>query len=174
MKTPRVKPAPDERASLLSNGFQDEHIGHQLIELYDMYVRFLRTNTRSKLMNLNLTQWRTLTLIRYNPNQTQRTLATAVRIDPSSMTPIVDFFEKNKWVRRRQSPVNRSAYGLQITAAGRKAYRLIEVETAHAEEMFASVLSPASGKKLTATLRRLRSGLELATTAPAPSKRRRR
>jgi DNA-binding MarR family transcriptional regulator len=174
MKTRRLKRAPGELAGSLNSGFRDEHVGHQLIELYDMYVRFLRTTTHSKLMNLNLTQWRTLTLIRYNPNQTQRTLATAVRIDPSSMTPIVDFFEKKRWVRRRRSLVNRSAYGLQITAAGRKAYRLIEVETSHAEQLIASVLSAAGRRQLTATLRRLHTRLELATAPPSRGKRRRR
>lgn len=174
MKTRRHKHVPGEQSGRLSSGFRDEYVGHQLIELYDMYVQFLRTTTGSKLMNLNLTQWRTLTLIRFNPDQTQRTLAAAVRIDPSSMTPIIDFFEAKRWVRRRPSSTNRSAYGLHMTAAGRKAYRLIEAEALHAEQLFSSVLSSAGRKKLTATLRQLHGRLALATMPQAPRKRTRR
>ncbi len=171
MKIRRPKRAQGEPKSRLDSGFQGEHVGHLLIELYDMYVRFLRTATCSNLMNLNLTQWRTLTLIRFNPNETQRTIATAVGIDPSSMTPIVNFLEKKNWVRRRRSLVNRSAYGLHITAAGRKAYQSIEVETLHAEQLFADALSASGRKRLTASLRRLHNRLEVATTPLKPDKR---
>ncbi len=51
-----------------------------------------------------------------------------------------------------------------FTAAGISAFGILS----------SKAQSPAGGKKLAATLRRLRSGLELATTAAAPSKRRRR
>lgn len=134
--------------------------GHWLIELYDMYVRFLSNQTHSKLMNLNLTQWRTLTLIRGTPDQTQRAVASAVGIDPSSMTPIIDLFEGKGWVRRHKSTSNRSAYGLRMTPAGLKAYRLVENEIARTDLLFAKQLGAQNHKRLIGMLKKLHDTLE--------------
>jgi len=115
-------------------------VGYQLVELYDAYVKFLRERTHSKLMNLNLTQWRTLTLIRFNPHQTQRALALAVGIDPSSMTPIIAFLERKSWVARRRSRKNRSAFHVSMTPAGLRVYRQVERELGRSEKLFATAL----------------------------------
>jgi DNA-binding MarR family transcriptional regulator len=144
----------------MQTGFPEQHIGHHLIELYDAYVRFLRNQTQSKLMSLNLTQWRTLTFIRFNPDRTQRALSIAVGIDPSSMTPIIDFFESKRWVRRHQSKTNRSAYGLQLTAAGLKAYRVVEREIGHTEKIFAQLLGQDECRRLASSLQQLHARLE--------------
>lgn len=124
----------------LSSGRQQRHVGHQLVELYDAYVKFLRERTRSRLMNLNLTQWRTLTLIRFNPHQTQRALAHAVGVDPSSMTSIINFFERKGWVARRRSRKNRSAYYLSMTTTGLRVYRELERELGRSERLFEATL----------------------------------
>jgi DNA-binding MarR family transcriptional regulator len=142
-------------------------IGHQLIEFYDVYVRFLSSRTRSKLMKLNLTQWRTLSFIRFNPNKTQRALSTAVGIDPSSMTPIIDFFEGKRWVRRRQSPTNRSAYELRLTAAGLKAYQKVESEINELEEIFTQVLGADKRDQFAAGLMKLHDQLASLLTPDA-------
>jgi DNA-binding MarR family transcriptional regulator len=172
MEMESARPGGAQTASqALQTGFQEHHIGHHLIELYDAYVRFLRNQTQSKLMSLNLTQWRTLTFIRFNPDRTQRTLSTAVGIDPSSMTPIVDFFESKRWVRRHKSTTNRSAYGLRMTPAGLKAYRVVEREIAHTEKLFAQLLGQEECVRLSSSLHRLHERLE---REPAPEKTRKR
>jgi DNA-binding MarR family transcriptional regulator len=148
-----------EPADSLHAAVQGENVGSHLIELYDVYVRFLRMRSHSKLMNLNLTQWRTLTFIRFNPGRTQRVLSTAVGIDPSSMTPIVDFFEAKGWVKRHKSSANRSAYGLRMTAAGLKAYRQIEREIGHLEKVFETILGSGERNKLVTLLAQLREKL---------------
>jgi DNA-binding MarR family transcriptional regulator len=159
MKKAKRREAQSDALDDLHAGVQEHNVGYHLIELYDIYVRFLRSRTHSKMMNLNLTQWRTLTYIRFNPDRTQRALSTAVGIDPSSMTPIVDFFEDKGLVRRHKSTTNRSAYELRMTTAGSKAYRLIEREMGRSEEMFAQILGSGDRNKLLTLLQTLHDKL---------------
>jgi DNA-binding MarR family transcriptional regulator len=142
-------------------GFGDQGglVGFQLLELYDAYVRRLQHETASRLMALNLTQWRTLTLIRFNPDRTQRALSKAVGIDPSSMTPIIDGFEKHDWVRRHASNENRSAYKIRLTPEGLAAYDQIKQEMARLDEGFAESLGETERQTLARTLERLRIDL---------------
>jgi DNA-binding MarR family transcriptional regulator len=146
-------------ADCLHAGEQEKNAGYHLVELYDVYVRLLQSRTHSNLMNLSLTQWRMLTLIRFNPDRTQRTLSRAVGIDPSTMTPLIDLFETKGWVRRHQSATNRSAYNLRMTAAGARAYRQIEREMAHAEKLIRDLLGESDRQMLLALLRTLRAGI---------------
>jgi DNA-binding MarR family transcriptional regulator len=171
MQSEKSADAERDGAEALDSGFQERYVGHHLIELYDAYVRFLRGQTQSKLMNLNLTQWRTLTFIRFNADRTQRALSTAVGIDPSSMTPIVDFFESKGWVRRHQSKTNRSAYGLRMTPAGLKAYRVVEKEIGQTEKIFVQTLGATESNRFSASLQRLHERLERKPQPERPARR---
>jgi len=143
----------------LSFGTHEDYAGHHLTECYHAYVQLLTAKTHSKLMSLNLTQWRTLQFIRYNPGRTQRALADAAGVDPSSMTPIIDYFERYRWVRRKKSKVNRSAYGIEMTDSGLKAYDLIHIEILNTEKRISAVLGAKEAKELTQVLARLTTGL---------------
>lgn len=130
-----------------------------LLELMNAHHRFLEAQTHSVLTTLNTTQWRTLILIRYNPDQTQQTLARHVQIAPASMTPIVDLLERKGWVRRHPSATNRSAYGLRMTAAGKKAYQRMESEIVGTQDLVAQILGDRGCGELTSLMTRLRDGL---------------
>jgi DNA-binding MarR family transcriptional regulator len=143
----------------LSAGEHEGHVGHHLVELYGVYVGLLQSETHSKLMDLNLTQWRILTLIRFNADQTQRLLSQTVGIDPSSMTPIIDLFERKRWVRRIKSPSNRSAYGIRMTASGLKAYAQIDRGIKDLEKRITAHLGEPNRNKLCELLCRLHQGL---------------
>jgi len=160
MAKARKRTTRADSGDTLSFGAHDEDVGQNLIELYDTYLKLLSSRTHSKLMALNLTQWRTLTLIRYNPDQTQRTLSRAVGIDPSSMTPIIDFFEKKTWVRRLDSKDNRSAYRIRMTPVGTQAYNQIAREMKRSEELFASLVGKSARQELAGLLGRLRTALK--------------
>jgi len=114
-------------------------------------------------MTINLTQWRTLKLIRNNSGQTQRKLSDAVGIDPSSMTPIIDFFERKKWVKRKKSSANRSAYGIEMTQSGIKAYDKIQEEVSRTESKIQDLLGERDTKRLVKLLDRLQQGLDART-----------
>ena len=145
----------------LSIGDSEKNVGHNLTELYNAYVEYLTKKTHSRIMSLNLTQWRTLTFIRYNENQTQRALADAVGIDPSSMTPIIDLFERKRWVRRKKSKTNRSAYGIAMTPSGLKAYNRIHDEIMKTEQEIKEVLGEKNAARLNDFMKRVTDVLGL-------------
>lgn len=142
-----------------SLGVLEKYVGHNLTELYNAYVRLLTTKTHSRIMSLNLTQWRTLQYIRYNPDQTQRALSDVVGIDPSSMTPIIDLFESKKWVRRNRSKLNRSAYSIAMTSSGLEAYENIHQEIRNTEKLIVSTLGERDAAKLNDLLLQLGRGI---------------
>ncbi len=141
----------------------ENNVGHNLTEAYYAYVQLLTSKTYSPVMTINLTQWRTLKLIRNNSGQTQRKLSDAVGIDPSSMTPIIDFFERKKWVKRKKSSANRSAYGIEMTQSGIKAYDKIQEEVSRTESKIQDLLGERDTKRLVKLLDRLQQGLDART-----------
>lgn len=165
MTTTKKAPAQRRQQAGPSVGDKLDSIGYNLVELYTMYLRLLGTRSDSRLLELNLTQWRTLMLIRFNPDQTQRALSTAIGIDPSSMTPIIDFFEKKGWVRRHDSQDNRSAYQIRMTPQGATIYDQVEREIGSMEDMIRQRLGEQAHRTLVKLLRRLHADLS-ATLVP--------
>jgi DNA-binding MarR family transcriptional regulator len=159
MRIARKGGATEESKTKLSVGNQSGSFGYQLIEVYNTYVKFLEARTASKMISLNLTQWRTLTRIRFNADQTQKVLADAVGIDPSSMTPIIDLFEKRGWVTRNESRGNRSAYSIRMTRAGTRAYSLLEGDIEDAERLIGQLLGAAEHEAGSRMLAHLHSRL---------------
>lgn len=139
----------------MSIGDEEKFVGYELIEMYNLYLQLLQSKTRSRLMNVNLTQWRTLMSIRFSPDQSQSKLSRTVGIDPSSMTPIIDFFEYKGWVKRHRSAHNRSAHCIRMTPKGAKAYAEIEKEIINAEALFTELLGEKDRTKLYNLLHRL-------------------
>lgn len=140
-------------------GLQEHHVGQNIWELYNAYVQFLTAKAHSQIMSLNLTQWRTLTFIRYNSDQTQSALSKAVGIDPSSMTPIIDLFERKRWVRRTKSRENRSAYEISMTPTGVKAYNKTHIHINKTEKLIRDVLGEQDTVRFNEMLVRVREGL---------------
>lgn len=142
-------------------------MAHCVLELMNAFHRYTEGQTHSVMTSLNTTQWRTLLLIRYNPDQTQQILARHVGITPASMTSIVDLLEHRGWVRRHPSPTNRSAYGLRMTPAGMRTYRRIERELTATERLCARIMGPGGLAKLAPLMIKLRDGLNQACALQA-------
>jgi DNA-binding MarR family transcriptional regulator len=172
--TRKRTPAATRQHHGLSVGDKLDSIGYNLVELYDMYLRLLGTRSDSRLLELNMTQWRTLMLIRFNPDQTQRALSVAIGIDPSSMTPIIDLFEKKGWVRRHDAKDNRSAYHIRMTPQGSMVYDQVELEIGHMEDMIRQRLGVQAHRTLVKLLRRLHADLSTSRDASGPPARRAR
>jgi DNA-binding MarR family transcriptional regulator len=75
------------------------------------------------------------------------------------MTPIIDFFETKRWLRRHNTPSNRSAYAVRLTPAGLRAYKVIEREMGEMEQRFARLLGKKNSMQLVDLLQKLRRGL---------------
>ena len=67
-----------------------------------------------------------LSLINKNPGQKQGALANAVMLDRSTMVPIIDHCEKQKWVQRLPYEGDRRAHAIHLTVKGRKLVEKLE------------------------------------------------
>ncbi|MFK8050553.1 MAG: MarR family winged helix-turn-helix transcriptional regulator [Halioglobus sp.] len=67
-----------------------------------------------------------LSLIDKNPGQKQGALANAVMLDRSTMVPIIDHCEKQKWVQRLPYEGDRRAHAIHLTKAGKKLVEKLE------------------------------------------------
>ncbi len=61
-----------------------------------------------------------LKLIHLNSGCTQSALSKASGLDRSSMVPIIDDFERRKWVSRTRAKGDRRAYAVRILPAGKR------------------------------------------------------
>jgi DNA-binding MarR family transcriptional regulator len=148
-------------------------IGYNLMELFSVYDRILQSRTGSPLHVLNITQFRSLAAIRFNPGQTQQAVARHVGIDPSSMTPVINLLESRGWVVRRQSPLNRSAYALHVTAKGLSAFRRVEKEVKAVDDIVGEILGATARREFAELMHRLERQLyeKLPTAKPASRRR---
>lgn len=93
-----------------------------------------------------------LVIIEQNPGLTQTRLGEILGIARSGVMLLVDFHEAEGFVVREPSATDRRAYGLKITAAGRR--RLAEVKrlVREADRLMGAALSAAERKQLFALL----------------------
>lgn len=96
-----------------------------------------------------------LVIIEQNPGLTQTRLGEILGIARSGVMLLVDFHESEGFVTREPSATDRRAYGLRITAAGRR--RLVEVKrlVREADRQSTAALSAAERKQLLALLDRV-------------------
>ena len=95
-----------------------------------------------------------LLLIEANPGVTQGRLATAARLDRSTMVGVVDSLEDRGLIERRRG-VDRRTNGLWLTKAGRLLAARLRVRIARHERRVAARLSAAERAQLLALLEKL-------------------
>lgn len=96
-----------------------------------------------------------LTLIEHNPGLTQTRLAEAIRLDRSSMVPMLDALEREGFVERRASPRDRRSYAVWITPGGKQLLARITPLVAEHERRMTRGLSNSEATTLIETLERL-------------------
>jgi len=124
----------------LDQGLLPELIGYQLRR-----AQFVVFSEFQKVMaDLEMTpgQYGVMTLIGRNPGLTQSALARAVGVERSTMVAVIDGLEKNKFVERRPSPVDRRSYALVLTDAGEKKLAELDPMVAQHDKDVSSVFSP--------------------------------
>ena len=105
-------------------------------------------------------QYSVLKLVVANPGRTQSALAEALRLDRSTMVPIIDRLEESGLVRRVRKPSDRRAYALQATPAGEAFLAEIEPLIAVVESDMAARLDAGERGVLLKLLRRVTDSLE--------------
>lgn len=113
-----------------------------------------------------------LELLARNPGISQSALAQALRLDRSSLVPVIDRLEDLGWARRTEVPGDRRRYGLELTAAGRKVLAAATTLVLRHERRIAALLTEREAKQLAALLARIADRLPAATArarrAPKP------
>ena len=100
-----------------------------------------------------------LSLIRQNPGQKQSTLAQSVKLDRSTMVPIMDHCERKGWVERKPYAGDRRAHAIYLTTKGKTLVRRLERSVAALESRIAEGLGPRDRATLLRLLRKLQASL---------------
>ncbi|GAB4469201.1 MAG: MarR family transcriptional regulator [Burkholderiaceae bacterium] len=104
-----------------------------------------------------------LELLARNPGLSQSALAQALRLDRSSLVPVIDRLEDLGWARRTEVPGDRRRYRLDLTAAGRKVLAAATTRVLRHEQRIAALLTEREAKQLAALLARIAEALPAAT-----------
>ena len=75
-----------------------------------------------------------LSLIYQNPGQKQGALAKAVMLERSTMVPIIDHCEKQRWVQRLPYEGDRRAHAIHLTSKGKKLVEKLEANVLKLEQ----------------------------------------
>jgi DNA-binding MarR family transcriptional regulator len=110
-----------------------------------------------------------LVIVEQNPGLTQTRLGEILGIARSGVMLLVDFHEVEGFVVREPSPTDRRAYGLRITAAGRR--RLAEVKrlVREADRETTATLTGSERRQLLALLEKVGQPLPRSLRRPARS-----
>ena len=111
----------------------------QLPEMTTMELRIGQILAERSFMELSHTRispglFMILALIKGNPGQKQSTLAQSVKLDRSTMVPIMDHCERKGWVERKPFVGDRRAHAIHLTRKGRTLVNKLEKSVAELEK----------------------------------------
>lgn len=137
----------------LDQGLLPDLLGYQLRR-----AQFVVFSEFQKVMaDLSVTpgQYGVMTLIGRNPGMTQSALARAVGVERSTMVAVIDGLEKNGFVERRPSPVDRRSYALVLSDAGMKKLADLDPMVAEHDKQVSATLSVTEKASLMELLERV-------------------
>jgi DNA-binding MarR family transcriptional regulator len=105
-----------------------------------------------------------LELLARNPGLSQSALAQVLRLDRSSLVPVIDRLEDLGWARRTEVAGDRRRYGLALTAAGREVHAAATTRVLRHERRIARLLTEREARQLAVLLARIAERLPAATT----------
>ena len=154
---PPVTPPADTLAALKAEGVPAaallDRVGYLLAKTH-VAIRE-RANELLAPLRLDVMQYGSLTVLALQGPLSQQALAELIRCDRTTMVGIVDRLEEAGYVERQRNPVDRRAYALEITAAGRSAHTSARKIVGRVEDEFLAPLSKPERAELLEMLRRL-------------------
>lgn len=142
----------------------DEY-GLQLDELPDMVTMELRIGqilAERAFMEVSHTRvspglFMILALIKSNPGQKQSTLAQSVKLDRSTMVPIMDHCEKHGWVERKPFVGDRRAHAIHLTGKGKTLVTRLEKSVTELEQRITAGMGQGERDKFLDLLRKFQA-----------------
>jgi DNA-binding MarR family transcriptional regulator len=111
-------------------------------------------------------QYGVLEVVSLYPGLTQQEIATALELDRTTVSQLVDDLTVAGLVRRRPSASNRRANAIDLTASGRCALVRVRALVERANDELMAALSPRERRQLVSLLRRVLEIEEQADDAP--------
>jgi len=133
-------------------GDLDEMVGITLIRAYGAAYKYFYQSIDA---DMKPGFYTSLSLILQNPGLTQKSLARAIRRDPSSVVPMLDALEKKGWVMRQRSETDRRAHELYLTPAGRVATKKFDGKVRRLEAEIETRFGKKNSRQLKVLLREL-------------------
>ena len=98
-----------------------------------------------------------LALIKNNPGQKQSTLAQSVKLDRSTMVPIIDHCEREGWVERKPFAGDRRAHAIHLTSTGKTLVTRLEKNVAELERRITEGMGQLERDRLLGLLKKFQS-----------------
>ena len=144
------------RNGAIDYGVLDEFVGFQLHRARNVAATVLHDMIAPEVLPGHFP---ILYLIARNPGQTQSAIANAVGLDRSSLVPILNRFEKQGWVKRKQASGDRRAHALTLTPAGEAKVKDLYEKVVSLEDRISSELGDGQRDMLD-MLHRVQAALE--------------
>lgn len=151
-KAQTIKPPAKADEETVELGNLADMVGIALIRAHGAAYRYFYKSIDS---DMKPGYYTSLSLILKNPGLTQRSLAEAMRRDPSTLVPILDALEAQGWVVRERSRTDRRAHALYLTTAGKSVARRFDRKVARLEAEIEASFGQHNSRKLKALLRKL-------------------
>ncbi len=154
----------------------DEY-GLQLDELPDMVtmeLRICQILAERAFMDVSHTRvspglFMILALIKNNPGQKQTTLAQSVKLDRSTMVPIIDHCERQGWVERKPFAGDRRAHAIHLTGRGRALVNKLENNVTDLEQRIRAGMGKSERNQFLHLLRKFQAAVTDSKTEVNPS-----
>jgi DNA-binding MarR family transcriptional regulator len=107
-----------------------------------------------------------LSTLLYSGPQTQRSLGTMLKVDPTTMVWLIDGLEKKGLVRRGEHPKDRRAHLVELSAEGKALYRRAGDLISRVEDEFLAPLSKTEQHQLKQLLTKLFQSVPMQAIPP--------
>lgn len=98
-----------------------------------------------------------LSLIKHNPGQKQTTLARSVKLDRSTLVPILDHCQRKGWLERKPYAGDRRAYAIHLTTRGKALVTRLEKNVAELEQRITAGMGATARTQLLRLLKQFQA-----------------
>jgi DNA-binding MarR family transcriptional regulator len=155
---------PQPRPAAPDNGFLEAQPGHYIRRLQQIAVGIFLEEAAGS--GITPVQFAALVAVSEHPGIDQRTLASHIAFDTSTIGGVIDRLERDGLMQRQTSPADRRARVLKLTAAGQAALQALLPAVLRAQQRILAPIPKARQREFCDLLRMAVEGNNDASRAP--------
>lgn len=159
-----MRPMPQPRPAAPDNGFLEAQPGHYIRRLQQIAVGIFLEEAAGS--GITPVQFAALVAVSEHPGIDQRTLASHIAFDTSTIGGVIDRLERDGLMQRQTSPADRRARVLKLTAAGQAALQALLPAVLRAQQRILAPIPKARQREFCDLLRMAVEGNNDASRAP--------